>query len=172
MDLLIFKTDPKPTLYCMLVYFGLILLVIGHNFNFIPTVAQTLGLIAIAATTTIYGFYRIYNSNKVFNTPTLWIIGLMLAFEIGGLFYMIYGNYNFGKVLVSAGITTIFVGYLTISTHQLSSDIIKFSSFLKESDSDNNINKLVREDHRISKSIYILFFVVWTILINRNSYSF
>ena len=172
LTIIICKTNTRQTLHIWLVYLVLILLIIVDNLILIQTVAETWGLIAIAATTTIYGFYRIYNSNKVFNTPTLWIIGIMLAFEIGGLFYIIYGNYNFGKVLVSAGITTIFVGYLSIYTHLLSSDIIKFSSFLKESDSDNNINKLVREDHRISKSIYILFFVVWTILINRNSYSF
>ena len=170
--ILISQTDSYLSMKTWLIYLVLILLVIIDNLILVQTLLETFAIIGIGIAATCFGIYRIYSKQKVFNTPTLWIVITMLVFEILGVFFMIYGNYNLSKILVSIGIITILIGYLTIYTFQLTSDIFNFTNQIIESDTKKEINIVAQENHKITISIYFLFFISWIIIINRNSYSF
>ena len=170
--ILISQTDSYLSMKTWLIYLVLILLVIIDNLILVQTLLETFAIIGIGIAATCFGIYRIYSKQKVFNTPTLWIVITMLVFEISGVFFMIYGNYNLSKILVSIGIITILIGYLTIYTFQLTSDIFNFTNQIIESDTKKEINIVAQENHKITISIYFLFFISWIIIINRNSYSF
>lgn len=169
---LIRETGSSLSLKIWLIYLILIFLVIIANLILVQTLFETIALIGIGIAATSFGVYRIYSKQKVFNTPTLWIVTAMTIFEISGLFFMLYGNYNLSKILISIGLITIFIGYLTIYTYQFTSDIINFSNQIIESDSENKISNTVQENHKITKGIYFIFFVSWILIINRNSYSY
>ncbi len=170
--ILIRETKSHLSLKTWLLYLVLILLVIIDNLILVQTLFETFAIIGIGIAATSYGFFRIYSKQKVFNTPTLWIIITMIVFEILGVFFMIYGNYNLSKILISIGIITILIGYLTIYTFQLTSDIFNFTNQIIESDTKKEINIVAQENHKITKSIYFMFMVSWFIIINRNTYSF
>jgi small-conductance mechanosensitive channel len=172
LTILIKKTNTKQFLQTWLIYLALIVLAIVDNLILVHTVFETWMIIGIGMVSLAFGLYRIYNRKKIFETSISWIISLMIGFEILGLFFMINGNYNFGKMLVSIGILTILIGYLSIYTYQLGNDIIKFSNFLKETDDGSYIDKVNWENHKIKNGFYFLFCIGWIIIINRNSYSF
>lgn len=169
---LILETNSILSLKTWLIYFVLIFLVIIDDLILVQTLFETFAIIGIGIAASSFGVYRIYSKQKVFNTPTLWIILIMLAFEILGLFFMLYGNYNLSKILISVGVITILIGYLTIYTFQLTSDIINFTNQIVETETKTQINNSIKENHKITKSIYFLFFISWVFIINRNSYSF
>lgn len=171
-DLIKRETDSTLPLKTWLVYLVLILLVIMDNLILVQTLFETFAIIGMGVAATAYGLYRIYSKQKVFNTPTLWIVVTMLVFEILGVFFMVYGNYNLSKILVSVGIITILIGYLTIYTFQLTNDIFNFTNQIIESDTQKEINIVSRENHEIPKVMYFIFWVAWFIIINRNSYPF
>lgn len=170
--ILIRETNSTLPLKTWLIYLALIFLVIIDNLILVQTLFETFAIIGMGIAATSYGLYRIYSKQKVFNTPTLWIVVTMLVFEISGVFFMIYGNYNLSKILISVGIITILIGYLTIYTFQLTSDIFNFTNQIIESDTKKEINIVSQENHKITKTIYFMFLVSWIIIINRNSYSF
>ncbi len=170
--ILIRETNSTLPLKTWLIYLALIFLVIIDNLILVQTLFETFAIIGMGIAATSYGLYRIYSKQKVFNTPTLWIVVTMLVFEISGVFFMIYGNYNLSKILISVGIITILIGYLTIYTFQLTSDIFNFTNQIIESDTKKEINIVSQENHKITKTIYFMFLVSLIIIINRNSYSF
>lgn len=169
---LILETNSILSLKTWLIYLVLIFLVIIDDLILVQTLFETFAIIGIGIAATSFGVYRIYSKQKVFNTPTLWIILIMLVFEISGLFFMLYGNYNLSKILISVGVITILIGYLTIYSFQLTSDIINFTNQIVETETKTQINNSIKENHKITKSIYFLFFISWVFIINRNSYSF
>ena len=170
--ILIRETNSTLPLKTWLIYLVLIFLVIIDNLILVQTQIETFAIIGIGIAATSFGVYRIYSKQKVFNTPTLWIVLIMLVFEIPGVFFMIYGNYNLSKILISIGIITILIGYLTIYTFQLTSDIFNFTNQIIESDTKKETNIVCQQNHKITKTIYFMFFVSWVIIVNRNSYSF
>jgi len=170
--ILIRETKSTLSLKTWLVYLALIFLVIVDNLILVQTLFETFAIMGIGIAATSFGLHRIYSKQKVFNTPTLWIVVTMLVFEISGVFFMIYGNYNLSKILVSVGIITILIGYLTIYTFQLTSDILNFTHQIIESDTKKEINIVSQENHKITKTIYFMFMVSWIIIINRNTYPF
>jgi potassium-dependent mechanosensitive channel len=155
-----------------LIYLILIFFVLFDNLILRQTLVETIALIVIALASILFGFYRIYKKNKVEDIPHKWIVIAMIVFEIAGVITMLLGNYNLSKILISVGLITIFIGFLTIYTFQLTSDIINFSNYIIDSENKTQINYTVQENHKITKWVYILFFVSWTIVVNRNSYSF
>jgi small-conductance mechanosensitive channel len=154
------------------IYMTLVFLIIIDDLILTQTIFETIALIVIGIATTIFGFYRIYSRKKVENLPHKWIIIAMIVFEILGILAMIYGNYNLSKILISIGLFTVYIGLLTIYSFQLTSDIINFSNYIIESENKTQINYIVQENHKVTKWIYVLFFISWVIIINRNSYSF
>ena len=174
LTLIIKKSNSKPSLYTWLIYLGLILLVLLDNLILVKTNTETIFILCIGIASTLFGIYRIRNRNKIFifNTPTLWIISLMLAFEVIGLYTLVSGYYNMSKLLITVGIVTIIIGYLSIYTYQFILDIIHFSEYLIEKDTQKNINTIAKENHEVTKLYYIIFAVSWIILVNRNTYSF
>lgn len=169
---LIQETGSNLSMKVWLLYLILIFLALIDNLILVQTLFETFAIIGIGIAATAFGVYRIYSRQKVFNTPTLWIVITMITFEILGLCFMLYGNYNLGKTLISVGIITIFIGYLTIYTFQLTSDIVNFSNQIIESDTEKQINNSIQENHKITKRIYLIFFISWVLIINRNSYPF
>jgi len=154
------------------IYLALLLFVIIDNLILTQTLFETIVLISISIATTAFGWHRIYSKNKIANFPNKWFVIAMIAFEISGALAMIYGNYNLSKILISVGLLTIFIGFLTLYTFQLVSDIINFSNYIIESESKTQINYTVQENHKFTKWVYLLFFISWVIIIHRNSYSF
>jgi small-conductance mechanosensitive channel len=96
----------------------------------------------------------------------------MVVFEVLGVFFMIYGNYNLSKILITLGILTILIGYLTIYTYIFCRDIINFTNHIIESETKNDINFIVSDNFKVTKGFYFVFIIGWIIIINRNSYSF
>lgn len=172
LTILIQETGSNLSLKVWLIYLIFIFLIIIDNLILVQTLFETLAIIGIGIAATAFGVYRIYSKQKVFNTPTLWIVITMIVFEILGLFFMLFGNYNLSKILISVGMITILIGYLTIYTFQLTSDIVNFSNQIIESDAEKEINNTIQENHKITKRIYLIFFISWVLVINRNSYSF
>jgi len=174
LTIIIKKTNAKPSLRTWLIYLSLILFILADNLMLVKTTTETVFILCIGMAAIIFGIYRIRVRNKVFifNTPTLWVISAMLVFEIFGVYFLLNGYYNLSKILISLGISTIIIGYLSIYTYQFVLDIINFSEFLIETDTKNNLNKVVRENHEVTRGFYILFTIAWIILVNRNTYSF
>ena len=170
--ILIVETRSKLSLKTWLIYLTIIFLVLIDNIILSQTLFETIAIVGLGIGATCFGLYRIYSKQKVFNTPTLWIVIIMLVFEILGIFFMLFGNYNLSKILISVGMITILIGYLTIYTFQLTSDIFNFTNQIIESDTKKPIDIVAQENHKITKSIYLLFFISWIIIINRNTYSF
>ncbi|HQZ24295.1 MAG TPA: hypothetical protein PLD18_03260, partial [Flavobacterium sp.] len=170
--IIIVETRSKPSLKTWLIYLTLIVLVIIDNLILSQTLFETIALVGLGTAATSFGLYRIYSKEKVFNTPTLWLVITMLVFEVSGVFFMLFGNYNLSKILISVGIITILIGYLIIYTFQLTSDIINFTNQIIESDTKKPIDIVAQENHKITKIVYFSFFISWIILINRNTYSF
>ena len=133
---------------------------------------ETYAIICVGIAALIYGIRRVLSKHSVFNVPTLWIVIIMVVCEILGVFFMIYGNYNLSKILVTIGILTILIGYLTIYTYVFCRDIINFTNNIIESENKKDINLILSENFKLSKGIYVLFFIGWVIIINRNGYSF
>jgi potassium-dependent mechanosensitive channel len=169
---LVIDNGSKLALKTWLIYLTLFVLVLIDNLILIQTIVETIAIVAIGIATIAFGIYRINSKQKVFNTPTLWIVVTMILFEMAGVFYMIYGNFNLSKILISIGLITIIIGYITVYTFQLISDVFNFSNQIIETDNLKKTNNLVQENHKITKPAYLFFFISWVILINRNSYSF
>ena len=170
--ILIKDTGSKLSFRTWIIYFSLIILVIIDLLILVQTIVETFAIIAIGIAAISFGVYRIKGKQQVFNTPTLWIVGMMIAFEVLGIFFMLYGNYNLSKMLILIGVITILIGYLTIYTFQLTSDIFSFTSQIIDTDIRNKLNINAQENHKIPKTIYLIFFLGWFFIINRNSYSF
>jgi small-conductance mechanosensitive channel len=153
-------------------YLTLTFLTIFDDLILRQTILETIGLLLIGIAAIIFGFARINKSKNSEETPHKWVIVAMITFEILGILSLIYGNYNLSKILISVGLFTIFIGLLTIYTFQLTSDIINFSDYILESENKTPINQTVQENHKVTKWAYLLFFISWIYIINRNSYSF
>ncbi|QBN19894.1 mechanosensitive ion channel domain-containing protein [Flavobacterium nackdongense] len=155
-----------------LVYMVLVFLILIDDLILAQTLVETVLLIAIGLAATTFGFYRIYSKNKVESLPHKWIVIAMIAFEIFGVLAMIFGNYNLSKILISIGLFTVFIGLLSLYTFQLTSDIVRLSDYIIESETKTQINFSFQENHKYTKWGYFLFLISWVIIINRNSYSF
>jgi potassium-dependent mechanosensitive channel len=169
---LILETGSKPALKTWISYMGIIFLVMIDTLLLTQTLLETIAIIFIAFAVIAIGVHRIYKREKILNTSTLWILIGMLVFEVFGIFFLVYGNYNLGKSLICVGVLTILIGYLTLYSYQLISDIINFSVYIIESDTQKTIHFDAPQEYKITKSIYLLFFISWYIIINRNTYSF
>ena len=154
------------------IYLTLVFLILFDNLILTQTLVETIALVIVAVASTLFGFYRIYNKQKAEDIPHKWIVIAMIAFEIVGILTMLYGNYNLSKILISVGLITVLIGFLTIYTFQLTSDIINFSDYIIDSETKTQINYTVQQNHKITKWVYILFCISWFIIVNRNSYSF
>ena len=167
-----YNTENKFVFRTWIVFFLLNILAIFDNIILIHTVAEARFILFLSVISFGFGLYIIFNRHQFDNKSKIWIIAGMIFLEFLSVIFLLTGNYNTGKVLMTEGIFTVIVGYLLINTFRLSRDIIVFSGYLKESDEVKKPGDLSTRPGRISLASFTFFLVGWIILITRNSYGF
>lgn len=170
---LVFKrTENKFLFRTWIVFFVLNLLAISDNLILIRSVAESWFILFLAVTALGFGVYTIYHRNHLSSKPKVWIIMGMVILEILAILFLLIGNYNTGKILMTGGLYTVLVGYLLINAFRLTQNIYVFSEYFKESDEEKDLDSLKNRPDKISLLSFSVFLTGWIILITRNSYGY
>ncbi|HQV35397.1 MAG: mechanosensitive ion channel [Flavobacterium sp.] len=150
--------------------FILNLLAIFDNTILLHSVSESWFLVFIASTSILFGLHTLKNRKKWDSELMNWIVVLMIILEVVGIVFMLLGNYNFAKVIITIGLYNIFIAIMLLSTFHLTKDIGLYSEYLKDSDEEKKLNLKTIEYHKISKKYVFLFVLGWFILVARNTY--
>jgi small-conductance mechanosensitive channel len=96
----------------------------------------------------------------------------MVFLEVFSVLFLLIGNYNTGKILMTVGLFTVLVGFLLINAFRLTQNIYIFSEYFKESEEDKNLENLKNRPDKISFLSFSVFLIGWIVLIARNSYGY
>lgn len=169
---ILYNTEKKFVYKTWILFFGLNLLAIFDNIIVIHTYTEAWLILILTITAMLFGIYVLINGEKLENKPKQWIFYGMVILEMLALVFILAGNYNTGKILMTEGIFTILVGYLLINTFRFLRSIFVFSEFLKESDEEKKLEVLSNKPAKISVVSFTFFLTGWLFLISRNSYGF
>lgn len=138
----------------------------------IPSTGEVKLLIFIALITIGVCALILLKFKQFFRKSYLVVFGAAAILEFSGAIYLIFGNYNFGKICVVVGILSIFLCYLLIFTLSKILDIFKFSEYLQKFSTEEkiNINYEEYEAHEIFGFRYIILIGAWFVLVFRSSY--
>lgn len=169
----IFKgTENKFVFRTWQVFFLLSILAISDNLILVRTVSEAWFILFLAVSAISFGIYTIYNRYKLSSKPKIWIIMGMVIMEVLSVLFLLIGNYNTGKILMTAGLFTVLVGYLLINAFRLTQNIYIFSEYFKETEEEKNLENLKNRPNKISLLSFSVFLAGWIIIIARNSYGY
>lgn len=166
------RTENKFVFRTWKVFFLLNILAISDNLILVRTVSESWFILLLAVFSIGFGIFTIYNRLKFSSKPKIWIITGMVILEVFSVLFLLIGNYNTGKILMTVGLFTVLVGYLLINAFRLTQNIYIFSDYFKESDEDRNLENLKNRPDKISLLSFSVFLSGWIILIARNSYGY
>jgi small-conductance mechanosensitive channel len=166
------KTENKFVFRTWKVFFLLNILGIIANLILIRSVAGSWFILILAIIALGFGIYTIYHRHFIASKPKTWIIIGMVILEALAILFLLIGNYNAGKILMTGGIYTVLVGYLLINAFRLTHNVYVFSEYLKETDEVKHLDSLKNRPDKISLLSFSVFLFGWIILISRNSYEY
>jgi potassium-dependent mechanosensitive channel len=166
------RTENKFVFRTWKVFFLLNILAIQANLILIRSVAGSWFILILAITALGFGIYTIYHRHFIASKPKTWIIIGMVIQEAIAILFLLIGNYNAGKILMTGGIYTVLVGYLLINAFRLTHNIYVFSEYFKETEEEKHLDNLKNRPDKISLLSFLVFLTGWIILISRNSYEY
>ena len=98
--------------------FILNILAIFDNTILLHSVSESWFLMFIASSSILLGLYTLKNRKKWDSNLMNWIIVLMIILEVIGIVFMILGNYNFAKVIITIGLYNIFIAIMAKKSGQ------------------------------------------------------
>jgi potassium-dependent mechanosensitive channel len=166
------RTENKFVFRTWKVFFLLNILAILANLILIRSAAGSWYILFLAITALGFGIYTIYHRYHIASKPKIWIIIGMVILEALAILFLLIGNYNAGKILMTGGIYTVLVGYLLINAFRLTHNIYVFSEYFKETEEEKHLDNLKNRPDKISLLSFLVFLTGWIILISRNSYGY
>jgi small-conductance mechanosensitive channel len=166
------RTENKFVFRTWKVFFLLNILAILDNLILIRSVAESWLILFLAVSALGFGVYTIYHRFHIASKPKIWIIMGMVSMEALAILFLLIGNYNTGKILMTGGIYTVLVGYLLINAFRLAQNIYDFSEYFKETEEEKHLDSLKNRPDKISLLSFSVFVTGWIVLITRNSYGY
>lgn len=156
-----------------LVFFTLNLLAIFDNLILRYSVFESRFILILSCVGFGFGLYILKKRRSYIKENTiLAAIILMIIFEILAAYFILNGQYNVSKLLMTNGFFAILLGFLMVWTYRLTNDMFVFSFNLKEKDDEKDEKLIESTNHKIPFIIYLAFFAGWFVLTTKNSYLF
>jgi len=141
--------------------------------NFVVhSVAETWFILILSIIALAFSLYIIFQRKKILAMQLKNMLILVAVFEFFALLFLIAGNYNFGKALMTNGLFTVWVGYMLYNAYWFLYDIRKYTKYVNLHIEEKDISQNFKERDEIPLFIYILFVVGWFFLIFRNTHLF
>jgi hypothetical protein len=144
------RTENKFVFRIWKVFFLLNILAILANLILIRSVAGSWYILILAITALGFGIYTIYHRYHIASKPKSLDNNWNGYTGSVGHTFLLIGNYNTGKILMTGGIYTVLVGYLLINAFRLSNNIYVFSEYFKESEEEKHLDSLKNRPDKIS----------------------
>ncbi|RXM39415.1 hypothetical protein BOQ62_11775 [Chryseobacterium sp. CH21] len=154
------------------IFVVLIFLSFFANNLLIPSAGEVKFLILLALVTIGVLLFILLKYRSYFRLPYLIVFSFVVFLELLGIYYLGFGNYNFGKICVVVGLLSLFLCYLLIFTLSKILDIFRYSEYLQKFSTEEKIeiNLEEYEAHEIFGFRYVILIGAWFILVFRSSY--
>ncbi len=163
---------PRSEYRIWLVYFIMISAALFINNFVVHSVAETWFILILSIIALAFSLYIIFQRKKILAMQLKNMLILVAVFEFFALLFLIAGNYNFGKALMTNGLFTVWVGYMLYNAYWFLYDIRKYTKYVNLHIEEKDISQNFKERDEIPLFIYILFVVGWFFLIFRNTHLF
>ncbi|MDR6843648.1 mechanosensitive ion channel domain-containing protein [Flavobacterium granuli] len=148
----------------LLAFFDLIILIHFVGESFLILGINCLG-IAI-------GVYAFINRSKIQRKVYLWYILAATILQFLSFYYLVNGNYNLSKFLMTKSVYTIVTIFSLYSTFIIVKEINLISKILEGVDEDKRKKTLIGIPHKFTLGYYLILFVCCFLLMVRNTYTF
>lgn len=148
----------------LIAFFDIIILIHFVGESFLILAINTLGI--------GIGIYAFRNRAKFQRKVYLFYIIIATILQLFSVYYLLNGNYNLGKFLMTKGVYTIIVIFSLYSTFIIVKEINLISKILQADDEDQPKKTLNGIKHQFTFGFYLLLFVCCSLLMIRNTFSF
>lgn len=151
-------------LLCLFTFLDVLLL--------IQFVEETYFILAINCFGIAIGVYSLLNRNQFKHKIYLWSIVIGAIIQLFSLYFLVNGNYNLGKFLMTKSVALIIVFFILNQTLIILKEIILINKLLENFDLDKNKKTIKEIPQEFSYSINTILFIVVVLMMIRNTYFF
>jgi potassium-dependent mechanosensitive channel len=173
LSFILYGTSSKSENWVWFSSFALIIPALFLNNILLHSVTEAWLLLLLTLVTIGTFLYNLRLHKNAIPIGLNWVMKFTIMVEFFALIFLLVGNYNLGKILVTNGIFTIFLAFAFFGTYHKIVDIIKFSNFIKvpeDEEEKRELNFKNYEVHKISFVTYLILVLGWFTLIFRSSY--